>query len=430
MSNPQSPFAHFGGHISPAVRAFKEIAEILYNRLDAVDRRIDSIEKQLDETSARETEAITSKMREEFQWQTNWLYDEMERHNRSSSTRDAHARIYLEQLFAQKGESSEEARRRLFANIAPATGNTRLFQLATAKLMNKLDSICDHLGIEYWFAYGTLVAALYRQGSIPWDDDIDICMRRNDIDKLERYLARSNENGSDELGMGFQVTTVYDKFVLCRQKRFCSTDRDLPCFIDLSIWDEASAATKEADKQLQAMRQELMDKLNAACAEDGKLAYWNENPFLLGEGSGVCSQVIGVDWAAIDEQRRAETVSAIEDIFEEYQARAIEAGLLCAQAEENSEAGNPAALAYAFDNIYDAPWRRITWPADMFLPTRKAPYEGYMFRLPNKAKDVCDECYPDSPYLPNDIFSHKHFAVGTMEGNEVAEKLLSFIRSE
>ena len=51
-------------------------------------------------------------------------------------------------------------------------------------LLMELDRICKNNGLQYFAAYGTLLGAVRHQGFIPWDDDADVWMLRDDYNKL------------------------------------------------------------------------------------------------------------------------------------------------------------------------------------------------------------------------------------------------------
>ena len=48
----------------------------------------------------------------------------------------------------------------------------------------ELDRVCKAHGLSYFLAYGTLLGALRHQGFIPWDDDIDVYMPREDYERF------------------------------------------------------------------------------------------------------------------------------------------------------------------------------------------------------------------------------------------------------
>lgn len=67
-------------------------------------------------------------------------------------------------------------------------------QKKTLEILVKVDSLCKKYGIKYYLVYGTALGAIRHRGFIPWDDDIDICMFR---DEFEKFKAISHELGEE-----------------------------------------------------------------------------------------------------------------------------------------------------------------------------------------------------------------------------------------
>ena len=61
---------------------------------------------------------------------------------------------------------------------------------ASLEILLEFDRICKKHDIAYYIDYGTLLGAKRNGGFIPWDDDIDISLNREDFNRLKEVILK------------------------------------------------------------------------------------------------------------------------------------------------------------------------------------------------------------------------------------------------
>lgn len=85
--------------------------------------------------------------------------------------------------------------------FSPDDSTLRQHQLRMLDMLKYFDGICKQNDIKYWLSSGTCIGAIRHQGFIPWDDDTDVEMLREDYLKLlkvfresEQYVLQTKDN--------------------------------------------------------------------------------------------------------------------------------------------------------------------------------------------------------------------------------------------
>lgn len=69
------------------------------------------------------------------------------------------------------------------------TSDMKKLWLVELDMVNKFIQVCDKYGLRYFADAGTLLGAVRHGGFIPWDDDVDLIMMREDFNKFKE-IAR------------------------------------------------------------------------------------------------------------------------------------------------------------------------------------------------------------------------------------------------
>lgn len=133
-------------------------------------------------------------------------------------------------------------------------------QLRMIDILQEIDRICTKHQIQWWLFYGTLLGAVRHKGFIPWDDDCDICMLREDYEKFMSVAPK-------ELGNQFflQTKSTDPKYpknltkIRLNDTKLIELDEEENAgfhqgiFVDIFIWDYYDNVSKPLLKAFQIM---------------------------------------------------------------------------------------------------------------------------------------------------------------------------------
>lgn len=90
-------------------------------------------------------------------------------------------------------------------------------QTKLLEMLKWFDGFCRENGLTYYAIGGTLLGAVRHQGFIPWDDDIDVGMPRNDYEKLAKLMGNNifehyclETQNSDKEDYCYPYSKLYD----------------------------------------------------------------------------------------------------------------------------------------------------------------------------------------------------------------------------
>lgn len=118
------------------------------------------------------------------------------------------------------------------------------------EIINEIDKFCRNNDIQYSMIGGTLIGAVRHHGFIPWDDDIDIAMTRENYDKFEKMFKSSKYKVltyKNTLNYYYSYIKVVDKGTILFERKL-KDFKDNGIFVDVFPIDKVQENLKEVKK--------------------------------------------------------------------------------------------------------------------------------------------------------------------------------------
>lgn len=227
-------------------------------------------------------------------------------------------------------------------------------------LLENFDLICRQNDIKYWLRGGSLLGAIRHGAFIPWDDDIDIGMMRDDMHKLESILKNTD----------FKIVYHFNNTVrqsICRIPRFINATNGINIFIDIFPFDFTDESEKVALKCYYEKRANLYFEIS-------KLVKY-----------GVISKYKGLMY-----EDNTKDLPVLNEIFDKYTDK------------KQSISKN---IIYPFD-WFDTTQNLYYQASDIF-PLKEVDFDGINVYIPNDYFLALNMCYDNFLDFPSKFVEHK-----------------------
>lgn len=130
-------------------------------------------------------------------------------------------------------------------------------QKVEKEILQDFQQLCEKYKIRYFAIGGTLIGAIRHEGFIPWDDDIDLGMLREDFDK---FLAIPEEEYNDKYVLCTpekknEYYSIIPKFI--RKDSLFVTDlavdsgvEEIGIFVEIFVFENVDASKKKRARQI------------------------------------------------------------------------------------------------------------------------------------------------------------------------------------
>ncbi len=249
-----------------------------------------------------------------------------------------------------------------------ASGDLKLIQECALILLKKLDKICKSNHIQYWMDFGSLLGTIRHQGFIPWDDDMDVSMLREDYEKLLPILETEFTQDGFHYSTGDIIRLFY---------------KGIPAQVDIFPYDRGSE--NEAPEMGSIQEKELSDKM------------WY-----------IHTDLIKPDWSRLEtmedtipRDKYSEVRSLYTDVFLEKK--------------------EPAEKGYLFPGLETFPPQRAIFQNDWVFPLQKASFEGLSVLVPNNTHLFLKRYYHNYMAFPIDCYPKHPSIMGRLNTQSIID---------
>ncbi len=240
------------------------------------------------------------------------------------------------------------------------------------EILKDIDDFCNINKINYFLAFGSLIGAIRHQGYIPWDDDIDIVMPRNDYTRFINTYNNYNDKYeviSPEIEDNFYApyANVCDKRTILIEESLSHGKRPIGIKIDVFPLDGVPVDKKEYEK----LSNLVNEYKYAIAAKNAKLWFFIKNKRL----------------------------TFFRHVFFRIKYAFVSKRVLHEKLRSIATSNNYETSMYVDDVVFN-PYANAKTPREAFDSYMLSKFENYMFRIPIGYDAFLKANYGDYMKLP------------------------------
>lgn len=251
-------------------------------------------------------------------------------------------------------------------------------------ILIELDRICTQQKLTYLLAFGTALGAARHKGFIPWDDDIDVFMPRDDYEQLYRL---------------FKTGAISSKLVL-------TSYRDKSSVYSFFKLTDPHTLVRESylrEEYSSGLWVDIFPIEHAPSAPAAQSAWRNCSRKLFIKAQRVANPNTGTSKTAILIKRFLIPLTAPFDPYK------LSASIDGTAQKLNASGAEKATTGTLWASMDDVSAEKCLYHDDVLFPVRSVEFEGHMLPAPNKLDEYLTHCYGDWHELPPESERHPHF---------------------
>ncbi len=290
--------------------------------------------------------------------------------------------LKTKKLYMQMCHQAKDLRR-----ITP--DELKALQVHLLKMYKDIEAVCDRHGLTIMLAFGSVLGAVRHGGFIPWDDDLDVLMPRDDYDKFINLYA-------DELP---------DNYIT-----YAPDSKNGPIYRICKVVDSST-------RLVPAGVEETGEPSQGVFIDVFPLEYITDNKWVNRYKKAVCMFLMytasSVDQFKANSRSYRKLMSGSPSARFNYWFRMIWG--FCFSFLKTSTWYNlcdrfcRSTKKTRFVDYVSANYRWKPKPLEMFLPVSKADFEDTSVYLPNQPVQFLEEVFGDWQRIPPESERWEHF---------------------